>query len=289
MTVWNYLPPFRAVAEAGGLQGASKALHVTPSALSRSLTLLEARLGGALFERVGRRLVLNARGSKLLDLLRQTMRQLDDTLNEAEDNAWSGPLRVWAQPHIAETIVMPGVLALWKKHARLEPILSTSGGDVSRALLAGTIDLAVLEQPIHGTALESHALGFIEYAVYAANTNPVVRKRMSVSDTSDQPFVAPTEGGSLQDRWPPHRKRWVAVQVSTLHSMIEATSSSTLLAALPVSVGDRARLKRVGCEGYRAPLFAARRKRIQVDPVDHLLKLLNPQPKAPARRAQPSP
>ena len=39
--IWNWLPAFRAVAETEHLPTASDLLHVTPSALSRTIRLLE--------------------------------------------------------------------------------------------------------------------------------------------------------------------------------------------------------------------------------------------------------
>lgn len=50
------------LAEAGTLQAAARRLHVTPSALSQQLRLLEQRLGGQLFERRARQLEPTAAG-----------------------------------------------------------------------------------------------------------------------------------------------------------------------------------------------------------------------------------
>ncbi|MBP8302176.1 MAG: LysR family transcriptional regulator, partial [Planctomycetes bacterium] len=52
--LWNWLPAFRAVGETQHLPSAATALHVSPSALSRSVRLLEQRLGCTLFERRSR-------------------------------------------------------------------------------------------------------------------------------------------------------------------------------------------------------------------------------------------
>jgi len=64
---YHHLRYFRAVAHAGTLTRAAAALNLAPSAVSAQLRALEARLGHALFERRGRRLVLTEAGRIALD------------------------------------------------------------------------------------------------------------------------------------------------------------------------------------------------------------------------------
>jgi len=64
---YHHLRYFRAVAHAGTLTRAAAALNLAPSALSAQVRALEARLGHALFERRGRRLVLTEAGRIALD------------------------------------------------------------------------------------------------------------------------------------------------------------------------------------------------------------------------------
>src|SRR5688572_4700021 len=79
-TLWNYLPGFRAVAESQHLPTASHLLFVSPSALSRTIRLLEEDLGRSLFDRVGRNIELNAAGRRLLSGVRDAMRLVDEVL-----------------------------------------------------------------------------------------------------------------------------------------------------------------------------------------------------------------
>src|SRR5688500_10075226 len=94
--VWNWLPAFRAVAETEHLPTASDMLHVTPSALSRSIKQLEEELGQPLFRRVGRRLELSPAGEELLHALRDSMSRLDRGLSAASTSQFIGPVRISA-------------------------------------------------------------------------------------------------------------------------------------------------------------------------------------------------
>jgi LysR family glycine cleavage system transcriptional activator len=85
---WRYLPAFMAVAESEHLRKAAQALHISPSALSRTITMLEHRIGYSLFERAGRRLRLTPQGEQLVQVLRRSMLTLDETLNTSGTAEW---------------------------------------------------------------------------------------------------------------------------------------------------------------------------------------------------------
>jgi DNA-binding transcriptional LysR family regulator len=61
----NKIAVFCQVVESGNYQRAAEVLHVTPSALSQTITRLEQALGFALFDRRGRRLVPSLNGLKV--------------------------------------------------------------------------------------------------------------------------------------------------------------------------------------------------------------------------------
>ncbi len=64
---WNLMRAFCVTAEAGSLSAAARKLGLTQPTLSRQVAALEAGLGVALFERVGRTLVLTTTGLGLLE------------------------------------------------------------------------------------------------------------------------------------------------------------------------------------------------------------------------------
>ena len=58
----------------GGFTRAARALHVTQPALSEGIARLEAELGVALFDRVGRRVMISAAGEAFLEPARRLLR-----------------------------------------------------------------------------------------------------------------------------------------------------------------------------------------------------------------------
>lgn len=59
---YHHLQYFHAIASHGSIAKASKIMHITPQTLSAQLNLLEERLGYCLFDRKGKRLILNEMG-----------------------------------------------------------------------------------------------------------------------------------------------------------------------------------------------------------------------------------
>jgi LysR family transcriptional regulator, glycine cleavage system transcriptional activator len=77
------LPVFRVVARLANLRAAAEELHLTHSALSQQIKLLEQQIGFTLFDRRGRRLVLNPAGEALLRAVEPALTQLDDGVRAA--------------------------------------------------------------------------------------------------------------------------------------------------------------------------------------------------------------
>jgi DNA-binding transcriptional LysR family regulator len=64
---WNLARAFCATADAGSLSAAARKIGLTQPTLSRQVAELEAELGVALFERIGKKLVLTSTGRGLLE------------------------------------------------------------------------------------------------------------------------------------------------------------------------------------------------------------------------------
>jgi LysR family glycine cleavage system transcriptional activator len=67
---------FETAARSSSFQTAADELHLTPSAVSHQIRLLEDTLGVRLFDRVGRGVMLTPEGAEYARLVRQSMRQL---------------------------------------------------------------------------------------------------------------------------------------------------------------------------------------------------------------------
>jgi LysR family glycine cleavage system transcriptional activator len=88
------LPTFRAVARSANLRAAADELHLTHSAVSQQIRLLEEQIGFAVFDRRGRRVVLNAAGAALLRAVEPALAQLDEGMRAAAAASGSTEQRI---------------------------------------------------------------------------------------------------------------------------------------------------------------------------------------------------
>jgi LysR family glycine cleavage system transcriptional activator len=115
------LPAFRTVAELQNLRAAADVLHLTHSAVSQQIRGLEEQLGFKLFERRGRRLVLNPAGEALLRSAQTALAQLDDGVQAAAAAAGgTAPrLRVTVLPSFAQRWLLPRMGRWRERHPNL--------------------------------------------------------------------------------------------------------------------------------------------------------------------------
>ncbi len=104
----NTLHAFVAVARLGNLRAAADELHLTHSAVSQQIQQLEAQTGLQLFDRPGRRIVLNATGQALLRGVEPALAQLASALRDATASTLQTTvLRLTALPSFAQRWLLP--------------------------------------------------------------------------------------------------------------------------------------------------------------------------------------
>ncbi len=287
--VWNWLPAFRAVAETEHLPTASQMLHVTPSALSRSIKQLEEELGQPLFRRVGRRLELSPAGEELLRALRDSMARLDRGMSAASTSQFIGPVRVNAPEPFATAFALRALDALVEAHPLVVPHLSALASATACAwVLDRRLDVAVLDDPASDEALRVVRLGAMRYGIYCGEDHPLFRdERPSLDFVLRHAFVAPP--ATTVHPWPRELEREIGMVVSDLHLVLEVCASGRFLAVLPDLVArahrGRGNLRRLPLEvaGER-DVFAVFRRSSAEGPVLALMDTLRDRFAAAARR-----
>lgn len=253
---WSWLPAFRAVAETEHLPSASALLRVTPSALSRTIRLLEASVGHPLFERTGRRIELNAAGRALLRSVRDAMRRVDEGLVAVEGAAEARTVHVAVPGPFAPLYVLPAIRDVRTTLPHIVVHLhATRGERANAALLQGRIDVAVIDDPVPDDQLTLERIRELQHDVFVAPGAP--------TEMGALPFVAPVPDarGMTPDAWPIDRPRRIALRVTRMQVAIDAVRTGAYAAALPIDVGRAQGLVGLGSADLlaRSTLFIARR------------------------------
>jgi DNA-binding transcriptional LysR family regulator len=160
-----------AIDEASTWAIAAERVGVSPSALSQGLAELERRIGVDLFETVGRRRILRATATPVLEHARQVVTLTTDLTRWSTRlrKGQSGSVRL-GMIDVAAVVHFPDVLRAFRsERAKVELMLSVAP---SRALLddlaSGRLDLAVCVEPPEPIAgIETVSLLSETLAVYA--------------------------------------------------------------------------------------------------------------------------
>lgn len=149
---------FVRVVELGGFSAAARAFHMTPSAVSKLVGRLEARLGARLINRSTRQVQLTPEGCAFYE---RSLRVLAD-LEEAERSAAAhgtprGKLRVSASVPFGRHILLPLVPEFLARHPdiSLDLLLTDEVIDI----LEQRADLAVRAGPLKSSSLIARKLG----------------------------------------------------------------------------------------------------------------------------------
>ncbi|GII01860.1 LysR family transcriptional regulator [Planobispora takensis] len=136
------------VARRGGVMRAAEALHLTPSAVSQQLALLEREVGLALVDRSQRRIALTPAGRMLAGYAERIEEELAEARRELTrfTERLSGPVSVAAFPTVIRHLLVPALEVLAERHPRLTPrIVELYGPRALEELRLGGIDLAITE------------------------------------------------------------------------------------------------------------------------------------------------
>ena len=135
--------PFLATAEAGSFTRAAGRLHLTSSAVSKSVARLEQRLGVLLFERSTRRLALSEAGRAYYATCKRVLQELADAEHVLTEQATelAGKVRIAVPASYGRLRVMPVLQQLCVKYPQLQPSVSFSDRFVD--LSEERIDIAV--------------------------------------------------------------------------------------------------------------------------------------------------
>lgn len=189
----RHLRYFLAVAENCHFRNAAEELLVSQPTLSQQIKDLEAELGSALFERVGRRVRLTQAGETYREYARRALNVLEEgqaVLHEY-DELLRGSLTVGVvqtvnayltPPVVAKFVAdVPNVFLSVKEH---------SADEIEEGVLAGTLDLGISFEPSVGREFDAQPLFNEEFVLVVDANHPLAaRKRVRIEDLRDVPLA----------------------------------------------------------------------------------------------------
>ena len=189
---------FTEVLKSGSTTQASQVLALSQSAVSAALADLEGQLGVQLFDRVGKRLVVNEHGRLLypraVGLLEQAG-EIEQLFRE--DN---GAIRIYASSTIGNYL-LPGMIAGYRRdfpHLPLELSVGNSQ-DVINAVADFRVDVGLIEWPCHMSELISEPWLEDELVVFAAPDTALLHQPVTLESLAKMQWILRERGSGTRE------------------------------------------------------------------------------------------
>ncbi len=229
-----------AVARSGSTTEAGRQLALSQSAVSAALGELESQLGNRLFDRVGKRVVLNDCGRLLLPralALLDQVRDIEQLFNEG-----GAALRVAASTTIGNYL-MPAVLAAFERDWPRAQVQLEVGNtaDVIEAVAQYRADLGFIEGGCHDAALEVHPWLGDRLAVVASPQHALAQRPVSVDELAAARWILREPGSGTRETVEalllPHLRRFgTTMHLGNSEAIKHAVAERLGISCLPLRV-----------------------------------------------------
>ncbi|AUH01204.1 LysR family transcriptional regulator [Prodigiosinella confusarubida] len=192
------LEVFTEVLKSGSTTQASVVLSLSQSAVSAALADLESQLGVQLFDRVGKRLVVNEHGRLLYPKALSLLEQSSEI--ELLFRKGNGALRIYASSTIGNYL-MPEMIARYRQdypHIPLELHVGNTQ-DVVTAVATLSVDLGLIEGPCHHPDLITTPWMEDELVVFCAPGNPLINETFTLQHLADAPWILRERGSGTRE------------------------------------------------------------------------------------------
>ena len=196
------LEMFKAVAEEGTFTKAAKRVHVTQSAISRQIKLLEEELGSVVLHRGQKRVALTAPGDLLLKTVHRVQRELQETVSQISETRTlhRGSVSLAGGMTVCMYILPPVLKKFRALYPKVElSVINAPTASVLESLRRHELDLALLTLPIVADDLQVRPALREEMVVVTAPGHPLSkRKPVAPADLGTHPLILYESGSNTR-------------------------------------------------------------------------------------------
>jgi DNA-binding transcriptional LysR family regulator len=183
----------QAIAETGSFTACGRKLHVSQSAISRQILLLEEELGEPLFLRVGRQVRMTPAAESLVQLGQRVFLDVRETVGSITDRTRDlrGTLRLSGGMTVCLYVFPPLLKHLRRVHPHLDVRLTVAlAGRSVHEIRGGRVDAGLLTLPVAETDLVTVPALREELLLVTAPTHQLAkRKKVPARELAGLPFV----------------------------------------------------------------------------------------------------
>lgn len=250
---------FVAVAERQHVTRAAEALNLTQSAVSSAVTTLEGRHGVALFDRVGRNIVLNEAGATFLVEAKAILARVEAAQDALDDlgGLKRGRLSIHASQTIAGWWLPARLTRFHQAHPgiRIEVSIGNTR-EVADAVLEGCAELGLVEGELNEPALSRSVLDHDELVLVVAADHPAAQDGAGPPDLKQMTWVLREPGSGTRSAFETAlNQRGLAIDA--LDVAMTLPGNEAVAAAVEAGAGATVVSRNVVAARLRAGILAA--------------------------------
>jgi DNA-binding transcriptional LysR family regulator len=228
----RHLQVFAAVANAQGVTRAGDRIGLSQAATSQSLADLENLLDRRLFDRAGKRLILNGHGRELLPRAIAVL----ERIGEIEQGGGGRPYFITLGTSVtAGNYILPAMLTrfLLDEPQCSMTVIIRNTEQIVEALSRFEFDIGVVEGPVPSSSLISETLAVEPMVVICAPAHHLANRDASTQDLANEPWVLREPGAGSRQAF----DRAIAGHFELTRVRLECGGNELMQAAVTSGVG----------------------------------------------------
>ena len=195
---------FYVVANNGNITRASEELNISQPAISKSIKNLEEQLGGQLFVRTKRGVILTEEGKEFYKYIKQAIEFFENAESKFSElvNLETGKIRIGVSTTLTKEFLLPYLEEFHNLYPNIEIQISTDyTNTLFNKLRNGLIDLIILNlsgEP-YGNDIDIIKCHMI-HDIFVVNSNYIdlINKEISLKDINNYPLILQTKGANTR-------------------------------------------------------------------------------------------
>lgn len=195
---------FYTVANTGNITKAAEELMISQPAISKSIKNLEEQLGGQLFIRTKRGVILTDEGKEFYNYISRAMEYIYNAENKFKDliNLNTGTIKIGISSTLTKEFLTPYLEIFHSKYPKIDiQIITNLSGELIPKLKNGLIDIMILNIVDESLDKDINIIPCKEIQdcfVVNSTYKDLINKELSFSDLNDYPLILQSKGSNTR-------------------------------------------------------------------------------------------
>ena len=196
---------FYVVANNCNITKASEELNISQPAISKSIKNLEDQLGGQLFIRTKRGVILTEEGKEFYNYIKQAIEFINNAENKFSDliNLETGCIKIGVSTTLTKEFLIPYLESFHSSYPKIDiQVITNRTYDLITKLKNGLIDVVILNinNTDYGNDIEiTNCKKINDCFVVNSNYKDLIDKELSLKDLNNYPLILQAKGSNTRD------------------------------------------------------------------------------------------